>query len=134
MTVEDLYPLVSEAILRAETLEDLQAPGARAAYQDVSLLEEKVADALPVADPEGALARRGAVRAALTARDFARARQLAERFLAEAGNDAELIRLSQQVESLVVSRFPRVAAGVGIQEVRRVARELSQQGAPFPIP
>lgn len=90
MSIEFLYPLVTEAIRRAETLEELRAPGARSAYLDVSLLEERVTEVLPASDPEGAVARRGAVRAALTAREMARARQLAERFLDEAGCDADL--------------------------------------------
>ncbi len=99
MSIELLYPLLSEAILRAETLEDLAAPGTRSAYLDVSLLEERVAEVLPASDPEGALARRSAVRAALAAREFARAQQLAERFVAEAECDAalraELLELSE---------------------------------------
>jgi len=90
MTLDVLYPLITEAIRRAETLEDLQAPGARSAYLDVSLLEEKIAEVLPSSDPEGAIARRGAVRAAVAAQDMARAQQLAERFIAEAGDDTEL--------------------------------------------
>jgi len=90
MTAEQLYPLVTEAIRRAETLDDLKAPGTSAAYLDVSLLEEKISESLPASDPEGAIARRGAVRAALSARDLGRAKQLAERFLAEDEVDAEL--------------------------------------------
>ena len=90
MSVELLYPLLTEAVRRTETLEDLGAPGTRSAYLDVSLLEERVAEVLPASDPEGALARRGAVRAALAAREVARAQQLAERFIAEAECDAEL--------------------------------------------
>ena len=31
------------------------------------------------------------------------------------------------------ARFPRVAASFGIPEIRRLARALIQQGAPFPI-
>jgi hypothetical protein len=98
MSIENLYPLVSEAIQRAETLEDLGAPGARSAHLDVSLLEEKIAELLPASDPEGALARRGAVRAAFAAGELTRARKLAEEFLAEAeiplipGTDRSFLR------------------------------------------
>ena len=53
------------------------------AHRDVSLLEERVAKLLPASNPEGALARRGAVRAAVAAHDFARADALAERYCAE---------------------------------------------------
>lgn len=87
MNVELLYPLITEAIRRAEALEDLGAPGVYSAHLDLSLLEERAAGILPASNPEGALARRGAVRAALAAREITRARQLAKRFLAE--DDAE---------------------------------------------
>jgi len=83
MSVEILYPLVTEAIRRAETFRDLGNPGARDAHLEVSLLEEKIAESLPVSDPEGALARRGAVRAALAAGDLTRAGRLTARFLEE---------------------------------------------------
>lgn len=136
MDIEILYPLITEAIRRAETLEDLRAPGVHAAYLDVSLLEEKVAEVLPASDPEGALARRGAVRAALAARELTRARQLSDRFLAEVG-DAELredlLQLREQAERSIAARYPHVAATIGILEVQRLARAFIQQGAPFPI-
>lgn len=137
MSLEILYPLVTEAIRRAETLEDLGAPDAHRAYRAVSFLEEKVAEILPASDPEGALARRGAVRAALAARELARAEQLAERFLTEVGTDAglrgDLLRLLEQSERSTAVRFPYVAATIGIPEVRRLARVLIDQGSPFPI-
>jgi hypothetical protein len=137
MDLEILYPLLTEAIRRAETLDDLKAPGALAAYLDFSLLEEKVAEIVPASNPEGALARRGAVRAALSARAFARAQQLSERFLAEVGNNAdlrtEILQLSEQAERSMAKRYPHVVASVGMLEVRRLARAFIQQGAPFPI-
>jgi hypothetical protein len=137
MSLDILYPLLTEAIRRAETLDDLGAPGARAAYLDVSLLEEKVAQLLPSSDPEGALARRGAVRAALAAKDLTRAQQLCERFLAEPGSNAELrAELRQfldQADRSIASRYPHVAASFGLAEIRRLARLYIEQGAPFPI-
>jgi hypothetical protein len=137
MSLEFLYPLVTESIRRAEILEDLRAPGMHTAYSEVSLLEEKIAELLPASDPEGALARRGAVRAALAAREIERAQQLAERFLAESDADADLqagLRsLFEETEHSTAVRFPRVAATVGMSEVRRLARARNEQGAPFPI-
>ncbi len=90
MSIESLYPLVTEAIRRAEWLDDLQDPGAQAAYLEVSRLEERIAEALPAAEPEGALARRGAVRAALAAGELNRAQELADRFLREDITNTEL--------------------------------------------
>lgn len=107
MNADSYYPMVTEAIRRAEILEDLKAPGASAAYLDVSLLEEKISESLPASDPEGAIARRGAVRAALSARDFVRAQQLTERFLAEDAVDAEL-----REELLQLSQEPSSSAGL----------------------
>lgn len=137
MSLEVLYPLVSEAIRRAETLEDLGAPGAHLAYRAVSFLEEKIAELLPVSNPEGALARRGALRAALAARDLTRAQKLAKRFLSEAGIDSELqadlLQLLEQYQQSAAGRFPLVANRYGIPEVHRLALVLIQQGAPFPI-
>ncbi len=131
MTIEQLYPLVSEAIRRAETLEDLGAPGTSSAYLDVSLLEEKVAEFLPASDPEGALARRGAVRAALAAQELTRAQQLAERFLAESARDAELLKLSEQAARAVAGRYPKAAARV--DEVAEPVSHYGQRGITVPL-
>ena len=137
MTAEELYPLVTEAIRRAETLEDLQAPGKAKAYLDVSLLEEKIAETLPASDPEGAVARRGAVSAALSAREYGRARELIERFLAEDDVAAELreelAELSERAERSSAARFPHAVAKYGLDEIRRLAHAFARQEAPFPI-
>ncbi len=137
MSIELLYPLVTEAIRRAETLADMGAPGARDAHLEVSLLEEKIAESLPVSDPEGALARRGAVRAAIAARDFGRVRLLSARFLKEAAKSPDLRRdiadLAKQAESAQTARFPRATARYGLPEIQRLGRAFFQQGAPFPI-
>ncbi len=87
MDITTLYPLVTEAIRRAEALEDISAPEARPAFLEVSRLEERIADLLPLADYEGVVARRGAVRAAINAHEFGRAQELATRFEAEDGID-----------------------------------------------
>jgi len=137
MNAEELYPLVSEAIRRAETLDDLGAPGAATAFLDVSLLEEKIAEALPATDPEGSLARRGAVRAALSAREFGRARQLVERYLAEEGTPPELCgdlrELEQQADRASAARFPHVSERYGLVAIRYLAQAFVHQQAPFPI-
>ena len=141
MNLETLYPLVTESIRRAELLEDLGAPGAATAHLDVSLIEEKIAESLPASNPEGAVARRGAVRAALAAKDFARAQALATRFTAESGMlpklKAELASLAKEGDCVTTkrdqARYPRVSKRYGIAEIRRLAQAWIQQGEPFPI-
>jgi polyhydroxyalkanoate synthesis repressor PhaR len=131
MNVEFLYPLITEAIRRAETLDDLGAPGAYSAHLDVSLLEERVAGILPASNPEGALARRGAVRAALAAGEIARAQQLTERFLAE--DDAEddlrvdLRRLLEQAELSPADRHSYVMTGVGMEAPARLIKRYDSR-------
>ena len=90
MNIETLYPLVTEAIRRAEALEDLGSPEARPAFLEVSRLEERIADLLPLAEYEGVIARRGAVRAAINAHEFGRAQDLATRYETEDGIDGAL--------------------------------------------
>ncbi|MGH9279930.1 MAG: hypothetical protein ACRD12_17755 [Acidimicrobiales bacterium] len=90
MDLDSLYLLVTDAILRAEALDDLGAPGAPDAYLDLSLIEERIALKLPASTPEGALARRGAVRAAVKAGDPLRAARLVESFSEEPDVTAEL--------------------------------------------
>jgi hypothetical protein len=104
MDIDTLYPLVTEAIRRAEALEDINAPEARRAFSEVSRLEERIASLLPLCDYEGVIARRGAVRAAINAREFGRAQELAARFEDEDGVDdalaADLVALKAQAAVL----------------------------------
>lgn len=137
MTLDILYLLVTEAIQRADTLAELGAPSAAQAQLDVSLLEEQIAASVPASDPEGALARRGAVRAAGAAKHYTRAQELASRFLSEEDASTELraqigALLADQEDS-IATRCPRIAARIGVAEVRRVACAFARQGAPFPI-
>jgi hypothetical protein len=103
LTVEELNPLVTEAILRADTLADREAPRVAQAYIDVSLLEERIATLLPITDPEGELARRRAVRAASVGGDDQRARDRAARYIAQ---DGATLELREQLEALLAdARF-----------------------------
>jgi hypothetical protein len=114
MDIETLYPLVTDAIRHAETMEDIDAGEANLAYRHVSLLEEKIARLLPATDEEGAIARRGAVSAAITAQDYERARHLVDRFLSEHGIDGALsvilselrTRAQQQADPETVAARP----------------------------
>lgn len=79
-----IYEQLTILILRAEGLER-DGTDARQLWREISVLEEQAADALPPADLEGSIARRGAITAALSAGDAARAVVLARRYLAETG-------------------------------------------------
>ncbi len=78
--IDALNVRVTEAIGRAERLADETSPHATGAYAEVSSYEEALAALLPADDIEGAVARVGAVTAALRAGDLGRARDLAARF------------------------------------------------------
>jgi hypothetical protein len=91
VNLDALYQRVTEAIFEAEALQT-KGPSVEVAqaYLTVSFLEEEIAAELPASEEEGAIARRGAVRAALTAGLPTRAQVLAERYMAEADAPAEL--------------------------------------------
>jgi len=81
-TLDDLYADVSLAIHRAEQAESTGDTGLAASrYLDASYREEEIAERLPAGATQGAIARRGAVSAALRAHQFERARVLADRYL-----------------------------------------------------
>ena len=144
MDLETLYPLVTDAIRRAEVLDELHAPGARVAYLDVSILEEQIATLLPPSKPEGAIARRGAITAAISAQQYDRAQELVARFSDEQEIEAplrsdlkklrkEALSMALQAGRVMATRFPRVSERYGLDEVRRFARAFQEQGAPLPI-
>jgi hypothetical protein len=137
MDRDSLYMLVTEAIERAEDLEDLGAPGARQAHLDVSLIEERIAALVPASEGEGAIARRGAVRHAVAAGAYSRARDLTAHFLAEDAAPAELQHEVRDLlaagDAVIASRFPRSSARFGLAEIRRVSAAFYGQGMPFPV-
>ena len=97
MTPPDLADLdmqLTDAIFRAER-EGAGSPAADAAYGEVSVLEQRVARTMPADTIEGALARVGAVAAALRASDWLRATMLVDEYLRGASGD-----LRQELESL----------------------------------
>lgn len=75
-TLDELNTQVSAAITEAQLAEER-----------VSVLEEKIANLTEPNSVEGGIARRGAVSAALKSGNEERARELANRFLAEGGLD-----------------------------------------------
>lgn len=137
MDLDSLYLLVTEAIERAEGLDDLGAPDARQAHLSVSLIEERIATLVPGSEIEGAVARRGAARHATAAGAYERAAELVARFLAEDAVGDELRReltdLAASGDALIEARYPRVAARFGPAEIRRVAAAFYGQGMPFPV-
>ena len=91
MNLDSLYQRVTEAILRVEVLE-VKGPSIEVAqaYLTVSFVEEEIAEAVPASDEEGAIARRGAVRAALKAGIPTRTKELVRRYWAEPDVPPEL--------------------------------------------
>ena len=81
---------MSGALWRAEQLEIHGIRTASQAWVEVSSLEEELAKALPVSESEGRIPRRGAVRAALKAGEYARAHALADTYLAEKADPKSL--------------------------------------------
>lgn len=134
MNANSLHKLVTGAIWRAEQLEDQGIISAPLAWAEVSSLEEELAAVLPVVQPEGRIARRGAVRAALKAGDYPRAQALAERYLAEAEAPASLqTALGEMLKEdarALADRFPHAPKHHTVHEARDLARWLQQSG-PF---
>jgi hypothetical protein len=131
MSTELLNTLVTGAIWRAEQLEEHGVGSAPLAWAEVSSLEEELAKVLPASHPEGRIARRGAVRAALRAGDFARAQALTERYLAEKDATrtlrAALRQLLEEDARALAERFRHAAKA--IDEARGLARWLQEGGA-----
>jgi len=134
MSVDALHALVSGAIWRAEQLDTPGVPTASSAWSEVSSLEEKLADALPVKDAEGRIAKRGAVRAALKAGDHIRAQALADSFLSQRGVPRPLRKaLRDMLEASgqdLCERFPAATKHHKISHLRSMAYRLHTNG-PF---
>lgn len=133
METDTLNTLVSGAIWRAEQLETHGIRPASQAWAEVSSLEEELAKALPASEPEGRIARRGSVRAALKAGDYARAHALAEGYLAEETAPRSLkIALRKILEEdaqAMASRFRYAAKRHSLHEARDLARHFREAGA-----
>ena len=110
MNIDALYKRVTDAIIEAEALEaNGSAAGARQAYLTVSFVEE-----------EGAIARRGAVRAALRAGLPTRATELADRYRAEPDAPPELAEQLREMiaRTSTVLESPVPSSVVVIPEAR----------------
>lgn len=136
MNIEILYPLVTEAILHAERLEDLGVPSYQNAYQDVSLLEERIATLLSASDEEGAIARRGAIRAAMAAHKFHRAEELITKYSAENDLDSSLEEDLKELRQQLYAKFhtPNAIKRHGSNAIWLFISQFQKQGAPLPMP
>ena len=134
MTVDTLYALVSGAIWRAEQLDELGLETANSAWGEVSKLEEEIAKIVPAKQTEGRIARRGAVRAALKAKDYVGARDLAALYAAERGVPralrSELRNMLKADANELAEEFPFVAKHYGPNDFQMLAEQLHEHG-PF---
>jgi hypothetical protein len=128
-----LNTLVSGAIWRAEQLEAHGIRPASQAWAEVASLEEELAKALPVSESEGRIARRGAVRAALKAGDYARAHGLADRYLAEEAAPTSLTTALRKIleddAQALASRFRYASKRHSLLEAQNLARRFREAGA-----
>ena len=129
---DTLNSLVSGAIWRAEQLEAHQIRASQA-WAEVSSLEEELAKVLAVSEPEGRIARRGAVRAALKAADYTRAHALAESYAAEGAAPESLRAVLREILEEdargMANRFRYAAKHHSLREARDLARRFREAGA-----
>lgn len=133
MEIDILHSLVTGAIWRAEQLDDRGLPSAAQAWAEVSALEEKLAEAISAADPEGRIARRGAVRAALKAGDYARGQLLTDLYTSDKAGPKALKTALQELldedERAMASRFCFAAKQHPVYEARELAQRFRKAGA-----
>ena len=102
-----LNALVTQAIFRAERLSREGSTDAESAYAEVSRYEGALAALHPADDIEGAVARTGAVTAALRAGQYDRARELAARYVADpALSDGRRAEIAAAFASLAPPTVP----------------------------
>ena len=134
MNLDALLSLVSGAIWRAERLEDMGLETAASAWEEVSRFEEELAKLTPAKEPEGRIARRGAVRAALKANNHQRAQSLVERYLSERGTPkslrADFQELMEAEAGLLAEQFPSAAKHHKPGELRSLMDQFLERG-PF---
>lgn len=133
METDALNTLVSGAIWRAEQLENHGIRPAAQAWAEVSSLEEELAKALPVSESEGRISRRGAVRAALKAGDYARAHSLADAYLTEDAAPRSLKtalrKILEEDSQAMANRFQYASKHHSVREAQDLARRFREAGA-----
>jgi hypothetical protein len=132
-STDSLHSLVTSAIWRAEKLEEHGVSSTPMAWAEVASLEEELAAILPVSQPEGRIARRGAVRAALKARDYDHAQALTQRYLAERDTPKSLRLALQEILAEdarnLASRYRYASRHHAVDDARDLARRLQRGGA-----
>ena len=139
---EELDMLVSFAIRRAELLTEqgpTMANGARAAWAEVQLYEERLADLTKADDLFGGVARVGAISAALAAGQDEVAMRLKERYLSDISLPEErrkaIDRAFEQHFARQAARYPHAAKSRPNFVAELVEwRRLSASNAVFPLP
>jgi hypothetical protein len=130
---DTLNSLVSGAIWRAEQLEARGISPSSQAWAEVSSLEGELAKMLPVSAPEGRIARRGAVRAALKAGDYARAYAMTDCYSSEESVPeslkSELRKILEEDSRTIARRFRHAAKRHSLREARDLARRFREAGA-----
>ncbi len=103
-SLDELNSDVTEAIILAERIPDQESPEAKQAHLRVSDIEFKISKVTEPNSVEGMIARRGSVTAAISARDFPRARLFISAFLRESGTPDSLrdnlTELGKEIEEL----------------------------------
>jgi len=131
---DTLNSLVTDAIWRAEELESRGIPSASVAWAEVSSLEEDLAKAHPVSEPEGRIARRGAVSAAIKAGNYTRAYALADGYLVEDNAPdslrTELREILEEDAQAIANGFQYASRHHSVREARNLARLFRATG-PF---
>jgi hypothetical protein len=129
---DTLNSLVTSAIWRAEELEQ-RGICATQVWAEVSSLEQELARAIPPSDPEGQLARRGAVRAALKSADYALAQGLLESYKAESAAPESLKtalgKILAEADKAMKRRFRYAAKHHTPREAREMSLRLRARGA-----
>lgn len=134
MPSEALNALVTSAIWRAQQLEAHGIGSALQAWAEVSSVEEELAKTFPVSQGQGRIARRGAVRAALKAGDYARAQELSDSYANEKGATKTLKTALREMlaedAKEMESRFRFASKQLRAPEAREIARHVQESG-PF---
>lgn len=133
METDTLNSLVSGAIWRAEQLEAHGVGSASQAWAEVSSLEGELSKMLPASESEGRIARRGAVRAALKAGDYARAYALTECYSSEEDAPkslkAELKKIVDEDARNMSRRFRYAGKHHSMREAQELACRFRKAGA-----